>query len=270
MTKIERFARRHPAGTAAMAGLALLALPATLLSRGSDPSPDAPITATAVVSTAQADPRELLAAARGTSPAMCILAVQSLGNGWGWGMGDDEDAPELARAGDGVLRLLAWASQGEPAAADVAALREGLGDPDACVRRVSARLLGRRNVPGGTDVLLEALRSGDASRRDAAVLGLGWAGDRRAVGPLSDMLGDRDPAVRAGAAWALGHVEAREATPALVRVTGDGEPRVRRAAARALGRIEDSSAIPTLAQLLARDTDPGVRRAAAWALGKIE
>ncbi|HEU4562635.1 MAG TPA: HEAT repeat domain-containing protein [Longimicrobium sp.] len=271
MTKIERIARRHPAGTAAMAGLALLALPATLLSRGPEPSPAGTVAASIQAPAAQeGDLRALLAAARGTSPAMCVLAVQSVGNGWGWGWGDDEDAPALARAGDDARRALAWLASRQATAADAAVLREGLGDPDLCVRRFSARLLARREVPGGTDVLLEALRSGDATRRDAAVLGIGWSGDKRAVGPLSGMLDDRDPEVRAAAAWALGHVEAREATSALVRVTGDGEPRVRRAAARALGRIEDSAAIPTLAQLLARDTDPGVRRAAAWALGKIE
>lgn len=273
MTTIERFARRHPTGAAAMAGLALLALPATLLSRGPEPSPAGTVAASIHAPAAQeGDLRALLAAARGTSPAMCILAVQSVGNGWGWGwgMGDDEDAPALARAGSDARPALAWMASRQATAADVATLRDGLGDPDACVRREAARLLARREVPGGTDVLLEALRSGDATRRDAAVLGIGWSGDKRAVGPLTGMLDDRDPEVRAAAAWALGHVEAREATSALVRVTGDGEPRVRRAAARALGRIEDAAAIPTLAQLLARDTDPGVRRAAAWALGKIE
>src|SRR5690348_5668628 len=98
MTQIERFARRHPLGTAAMAGLALLVLPATLLPRGSRPAAIPTVVATRTPAPAQeADARAVLAAARGTSPVMCVLAVQSAGNGWGWGAGDDEDAPALAR-----------------------------------------------------------------------------------------------------------------------------------------------------------------------------
>ncbi|HET7228720.1 MAG TPA: HEAT repeat domain-containing protein [Longimicrobium sp.] len=272
MTRIERFARRHPAGVAAMAGLALLALPATLLSRGSrTPVPEpGPVSASlsAAAPAQEGSARAVLAAARGTAPVMCALAVQSAGNGWG--MGDDEDAPVLARAGDEVRRALEWMGSRQASAADVAALRDGLGDPDTCVRRMSARLLGRNHVPGGADVLIEALRSGDATRRDAAILGAGYTDDARAVAPLVALLANSDADVRVAAAWALGGIENREATSPLMRLTGDGEPRVRRAAARALGRIEDSAAIPTLAQLLVRDTDPSVRRAAAWALGKIE
>jgi len=270
MTTIERFARRHPAGTAAMAGLALLLLPATLLPRG--PGPAAPVQAPLAASAAaqEGEARALLAAARGTSPALCALAVQSLGNGWGGAMGDDEDAPALAQPSAEMRAMLEWAGSRTATAADVAALRGGLGDPDACVRRVSARLLARDNVPGGADALLEALRSGDAPRREAALLGIGYSGDKRAAGTLIGLLNDDAVEMRAGAAWALGHVESRDATQPLMRVTADREPRVRRAAARALGRLEDGAAIPTLAQLLAHDTDPTVRRAAAWALGKIE
>jgi HEAT repeat protein len=271
MTQIERFARRHPLGTAAMAGVALLALPATLLPRVSRPAAIPTIVATRTSPPAQEeDARAVLAAARGTSPVMCVLAVQSAGNGWGWSVGDDEDAPALARTVDEVRHALEWMRSHQATAADVATLRDGLGDPDPCVRWMSARLLSRDHVPGGADALLEALQSGDATRRDAAILGVGWSGDQRAVGPLTGMLGDRDAEVRAGAAWALGHVESHESTQPLIRLTGDGEPKVRRAAARALGRIEDAAAIPALAQLLARDSDPTVRRAAAWALGKIE
>lgn len=271
MTQIERFARRHPAGTAAMAGLALLVLPATLLSRNARPPGMGATVASRTVAAAQTgDALQVLAAARGTSSTMCALAVQALGNGWGWGMGDDEDAPALARAGEDVRTNLAWVNGREATTADVAALRDGLGDPDACVRRVSARLLAREQVPGGADVLLEALRGSDPARREAAILGIGFSEDKRAVGPLVDLLRDSDAEVRAGAAWALGHVESRDATQPLMRLADDREPAVRRSAARALGRIEDETAIPTLATLLSRDPDAGVRRAAAWALGKIE
>jgi len=274
MNTITRFARRHPTGAAAMAGLALFALPATLLPRSPRQSAgrgDAvPAVATAAAAADSGSARALLASVRGANPTLCALASAAVGNGWPWGSGDEEDAPALARSGDDVRSALSWLSDGIDSPSVIAELRGGLGDPDACVRRISALLLGRGRTQAGADALLEALTSGDPARRDAAILGIAHTEERRAVAPLVGMLTDRDPEVRGGAAWALGHLESREATPALSRLTGDGEPRVRRAAARALGRLEEPAAIPALTQLLARDPDAGVRRAAAWALGKIE
>jgi HEAT repeat protein len=273
MTRIERFARRHPAGTAAMAGLALLVLPATLLPRPArHPAGDGDASRPAGEAAAAQDgsgARALLAAVRGANPTLCELASAAVGNGWGWESSDDEDAPSLARGAADSRAALDWLARDAASEAEVAVLRDGLADPDACVRRVSARLLGRGHTQAGTDALLAALASGDPARREAAILGLGYAGDARAVAPLTALLGDADAEVRGGAAWALGHVGSRQATPALSRLTADREPRVRRAAARALGRLEDESAVPTLAQLLGADPDPTVRRAAAWALGKM-
>lgn len=268
MNQIERFARRHPLGAAAMAGLALVLLPATLLPRGGggDPRQAAPVE----VRQQGGEAQTLLAAVRGVQPIACELAVQSVGNGWGWGAGDADDAPALGRSGEETRRVLAWLAERQATAEEAATLKEGLGDPDACVRRMSARMLARDHMPGGVDALLEALRSGDPARRDAALLGLGYAGDARAVGPLTALLGDADPEVRGGAAWALGHTESHEAVGPISRLTSDREARVRRAAAHALGRLEDASAVPALTQLLSSDPDASVRRAAAWALGKIE
>ncbi len=241
----------------ARAGVALLALPAALF-----------CTVDGSKAAAQeGEARALLAAVRGASPVACELAVRSVGNGWGGG--DADDTPALARGGEDARRVLAWTARA-PTAADVAVLRGGLSDPDACVRRVSARMLGRARNAGGVDALLDALRSGQPAQRDAALVGLAHAGDARAVAPLSALLGDGDAGVREAAVWALGHVENRSAAPAITRLTADREPRVRGAAARALGRLEDASAIQTLSRLLASDPDAGVRRAAAWALGKIE
>lgn len=266
MTRIERFMRRHPAGTAAMTGVALLVLPATVLSRGHAAAAAPPVAATAPPP-GEAGP--LLAAVRGVSPTACELAVGSVGNGWEWMTGDTEDAPSLASGGEEARRILTWLSERSATAEDVAALRDGLGDPDPCVRRISARVLARDKTVGGLDALLEAVRSGEPNRREAALLGLGYAGDERSVAPLRALLDDADPEVRGGAAWALGHTGSKEAAAAVSRLTSDREPRVRRAAARALGRIGDGTTVPALAQLLASDPDATVRRAAAWALGKM-
>ena len=269
------FARRHPAGAAAMAGLALFLLPATLLSYGrahqAEPATSARAASSGPGASEQtADARAFLASVRGASPVVCELAAQSLGNGWGWGSGEIDDVAALVSGSEEAGRYLTWMSDRSFTAADVAAMRAGLSDPDACVRRMAARMLSRDGVPGGVDALLDALRSGEANARNAAILGLGSAGDARAVGPLTNLAGDTDPGVRAAVAWALGHTASHDAVASVSRLTGDREARVRRSAARALGRLEDSSSIPTLSRLLASDPDPGVRRAAAWALGQIE
>jgi HEAT repeat protein len=263
MNKIESFVRRPLPRAAAMAGLALVLVPAALFCGVERPRAE-------TTETQESGARPLLAAVRGISPVACELAAQSLGNGWAMAGGDAEDAPSLARRDESTERTLAWLGAQSASADDVAALRDGLGDPDACVRRVSARMLGRRRVEGGVDVLLTALRSGEPLRRDAAVLGLGYAGDPRTVAPLTALLGDGDAEVRGGAVWALGHTRSREASASVARLTGDREPRVRRAVARALGRLEDASSVPALTRLLASDPDPGVRRAAAWALGRFD
>ncbi|HEU4455006.1 MAG TPA: HEAT repeat domain-containing protein [Longimicrobium sp.] len=267
MNRIERFARRHPLGAAALAGLALLAGPATLLSRsGGRPEPRIEPSFGTVQ---EGSARELLAAVRGANPVLCELATRSLGNHWGLGSGDAEDVPAGVQASEEARRVLEWVN-GKIAPAEVAPLGQALSDPDACVRRTAARLLGRIRTPEAGDVLIAALRDNAPGPREAALLGIAHSEDRRAVGPLVDLLGDGDTEVRSGAAWALGHVGSRDAVQPLLRAIRDEEPRVRRSVARALGRLEDAEAIPALAQLLSADGDPTVRRAAAWALGKIE
>lgn len=263
---------RRPRRAAAGAGLALVLVPALLFGARSarDGAPGA-AEGPAPEAAQGGEAETLLGAVRGLHPVACALVLQSAGNGW-WGAGESEDAPALARRGEETARVLRWMDGRETAhtAADVATLDRALGDADACVRQVAARMLARDRMPGGVDALLAAVRGSDAARREAAIVGLGHAGDARAVGPLRGLLDDADPEVRGGAAWALGHTDSREAAEAVRPVAGDREPRVRRAAARALGRLEDEASIPTLARLLASDPDAGVRRAAAWSLGKIE
>jgi HEAT repeat protein len=267
MNRIERFTRRHPLGAAALAGLALLTVPATLLSRsGGHPEPRIQA---ASVPAREGSARDFLAAVRGANPVLCELATRSLGNQWGLGSGEAEDLPAGVQASEEARRALAWVD-GKIAPAEVAPLGQALADPDACVRRTAALLLGRMRTPEAGDVLIAALRASDRGPREAALLGAAYAEDPRSVPVLVDLLEDGDTEVRGGAAWALGHVGSRDAVQPLLRALRDEEPRVRRSIARALGRLEDAEAVPALAQLLAGDGDPTVRRAAAWALGKIE
>src|SRR5215213_5281505 len=175
MTRIERFVRRHPLGAAALAGLALLAGPATLLSRSGWIRPPAEsVQATRGPAAQEGSARELLSAVRGANPVLCELAIRQLGNQWGSMAGEEEDVP--AALPEDSRRVLAW-TEGKLEGADVAPLRDALADPDACARRTAARLLGRIETPEAVDALLGALRSGDRGRQEAALLGLAHTDD---------------------------------------------------------------------------------------------
>lgn len=212
-------------------------------------------------------------AVRGANPLLCDLAARSFeGRNGGWYSGID-----LAAAGDesgnttGAREIARWLSGGlRNARGIVAPLTARLSDPDACVRRTAATLLGRNHSDQAVDALLRALESGDAGARRAATLGLGFAESQRSVQPLGRSLRDSDAGVRAGSAWALGAIESRTAVPALVDAMKDADSRVRRNAAWALGNIEDASAVPALTTALRDDRDPEVRRVAAWALGNVK
>lgn len=175
---------------------------------------------------------DVLAAVRGATPLACEMLLRSVGTGW-WG--------SFARQPDTRTEFrerLRWMANHTSDPSSVVPLRRGLEDPDPCVRRVAARVLGRNRHPSAGAALLDALRSTNAETRRLGALGLGHAERRDAADPLIDALRDGAPPVRAAAAWALGEVEDPRATPHLVA-------------------------------LLERDTVPAVRRAAAWALGSL-
>jgi hypothetical protein len=176
---------------------------------------------------------QILDAVRGTSPVACEMIVRTLGFGWGWGrMHYEPDAMREHR------ELARWASGALDDPSAVAPLRAALDDPDACVQRVAARLLGRTDHPRAVASLLDALASPNARTRQLAAVGLGYAEAPESVDPLLRALRDDMPSVRAAAAWALGEVEDRRAIPQLARLlTDDTEPGVRRAAALALGTM---------------------------------
>ena len=174
-----------------------------------------------------------LAGVRGASPLACDMIVRSLGSGWGWwGL---NRAPDAVPDHEDVLR---WATHPSSDPSVIAPLRAGLEDSDACVRRTSARLLGRTRHPRAVEVLLEALASRSARTRQLAAVGLGYAEDGSAVDPLLRSLVDDVTSVRVAAAWALGEIEDARAVGPLTRLLrGDPDPGVRRAAALALGSM---------------------------------
>jgi HEAT repeat protein len=118
--------------------------------------------------------------------------------------------------------------------------------------------------------LIQALRDGNSYVRVAACRALGAIGDRQAVPPLIQALGDRDRDrdVRAAACWALGQIGDPQAIPPLIQALGDWNSDVRVVACRALGAIGDRQAVPPLIQALG-DWNSDVRVVACRALGAI-
>jgi HEAT repeat protein len=68
------------------------------------------------------------------------------------------------------------------------ALVRSLSDDQEGVRGSAALALGRTRKPAVLDLLLPLLRSGSSYLRERAAEGLGELGDRRASGPLMDVL----------------------------------------------------------------------------------
>jgi len=201
-------------------------------SAASEPqTPPGPVPSQPASSLSQAE--GFLAAVRGTTPLACELIVRSVGLGWGWGSWNN--VPDSERSLDEQVR---WATQRRDDPSIVPTLRAGLDDPDACVRRASARLLGSTRHADAVEALLDALDSSNATTRQLAAVGLGYADDSDTVDRLLRVLRDDNASVRAAAVWAL-------------------------------GRIEDRRALEPLTRLLRDDTDASVRRAAALALGDI-
>ena len=209
-----------------------------------------------------------LSGVRGSSPVVCALAARALGNrGWH----DAYSGTEVAWGHDPrVIDVLRWAlgdTRNAPSSAEP--LLAALAEPDLCVSRLAAQLLGRSREPRAAQGLLAALRDPTPRVRATAALGLGYSDLSAAVDPLVGTLRDADVNVRASSAWALGSIENRRAVPALIAALKDDDAVVRRGSAEALGKIEDPAAIPALTTVLRQDRDADVRSAAAWALGEI-
>lgn len=164
----------------ALAGVAALLAPALLHAQGGAPD----------------RVRQLLDGIRGATPVQCELALQGM-NGW-WGNG-----PEPGRDA-AAWSVITWAAHRNVEAASVPMLGTALRDPDGCVRRVAARLLGRSRLPAARAKLLEATRDGDPALRRLGATGLGYMDDKTLTRDLVKLLGDRDAGVRAAAAWAIG------------------------------------------------------------------
>ena len=210
----------------------------------------------------------VLTAVRGESPLACSLTSRTLENRWGTSHhlgGPDAavlDAPQAA--------AYDWDMTDRTPGNALGVLRRAMSDPDACVRRTAAQLVGRTDDKDLADQLRSELGSSDATRRETAVLALGYWAESAAEPALAQAAGDGEPRVRRTTAWALGRSRSAAAAPTLLRMLRDLDAMVRVNAALSLGALSAASAVAPLSDLLSSDSDARVRRAAAAALGQMD
>ncbi|MCB9453737.1 MAG: HEAT repeat domain-containing protein [Anaerolineaceae bacterium] len=151
---------------------------------------------------------------------------------------------------------------------DIESLITALRAPDASVRCVAARALGKLGDPRAITHLITALADTDIRVRSFAAGALGELGDACAVEPLITALAGTNWFVRCVAAGALGKLGDPRAITHLITALAEPNSDVRSAAADALGKLGDPRAIAPLITALA-DMNVDVRSAAADALGKL-
>src|SRR2546423_11063034 len=115
------------------------------------------------------DVAALLTAAHGAPPVICALAARSVGNGWG-GWDDVPYTPLAALPTPLRYSDRDWRTFSNE---DVQRLLGRLSSDDACVRELSARLIGTQKAKVVGGALISRLGSSDNSLRSVAALGLG-------------------------------------------------------------------------------------------------
>jgi len=219
---------------------------------------------------ASIDVRGLLQQARGAPPLLCALAAEGLSDrGWGGHWSDAPSPPVGAATG---ARARSFPRGDEMVPSEVRFLLDSIASPDACVRELSARLLGRFGGPAVAEQLATLLNASlsSAAVREAAAMALGLAHEKGAVPALIRALRDEVSGVRANAAWALGRADDGRAVAPVRTLVTDEAVEVREAAVGALGQLDSTTSSPLLQRVLREDKAPTVRQVAAWALGNLE
>lgn len=177
--------------------------------------------------------QELLGHLRNTNAVACEMAMVAIDrSNWFGDWGESGTTPFLD---DDKRPRVPGKLESE---AVVEPLMTALRDPDQCVRRAAASLLGRARNARASERLRSALDDGQPETRALAAFALGLAEQQSAGPKLQLLLRDAAPTVRAAAAWSLGELEYKPAIAALADLLEhDQSAQVRRAAARALGQI---------------------------------
>jgi hypothetical protein len=180
--------------------------------------------------------RELLEAVRGANGILCGAIDRSFDTGyWAHSLSNVIETDFADQRSSDIAR---WIGKRKFADTVLPVARTGMSSPDACVRRIAARIAGNAKVTGLHQRLSNELASTDPRTRSAAIFALGFGDSAESIPALRENLNATDRNIRVAAIWALGSI---------------GDPTIN----------------TTLVSLLERDADPVVRSAAAWALGRI-
>jgi len=133
-----------------------------------------------------------------------------------------------------------------------------LSDPDPQVREAAAATLVEFKATELVPKIIPLLdKSQPPAVRNVALKTLVYLGDRRASGPIADLLSDSDKGLRLGALVGLGRLADPSTVGPLLKLLKE-DPELREPAAEALGRMESSDFVPELIPLV-RHKDPNVR-----------
>jgi len=155
-------------------------------------------------------------------------------------------------------------------AAAVSIAIQGLRDPDAGVRRVSAEILGHLPTPEATTALVEALTDDDSAVKVAALNGLTGFHDSSALLEITTCLSDPEPEVRLTAIYSLGQLatSARGVAAQVEPLLTDNDPLVKIQAAQTLFLVANHIEARDTLHQMAVHSDSLVRANALEALGK--
>jgi HEAT repeat protein len=208
--------------------------------------------------------RHLLAALPEASPPEQEALCKVLG-----ALGREEALLELAARLDATAKVASAAAQalkklGRPGETNLlAALRDG----NSARRALVLGVLGPRGVE--VDDLIACLRDPDGGVRARTCEILGKLGDRRAVAPVFELLGDPNARVSQAAVGAL-HALGGEVTERLaLQAARNGDRRRKRDALRLIGYFGYKSALDVL-KATATEEDEQLREVALTSLGFVE
>lgn len=166
-----------------------------------------------------------------------------------------------------AAEMLGWTGSPRVVPALLEVALDAVGEPPP-VRAVALRSLERVRHPDAAPALIEALSSAETWFPPRAAAALGRIGPG-AVEALVRELADpaRPAASRRWSAAILGEIGDRRAIRPLHEALGDVDPELRARAAKALGRLRDSSSVAPLLDRLLTDPSSFVRTSVARALG---
>ncbi len=206
----------------------------------------------------------LLADASARVVQSAIAAIQSLGSSETKALAltaAQHSAPAVRRS---ALRILGYFGFAEALPVFVAAL----GDSDARIGDAALSGLAYLEQPRALDVLLECARSPLESMRRGSLRALGQVPrkDVRVYDCVVAAFGDLDPWVRYYACQAAGRLALNDATLAVAVLLDDEAGQVRVAAVEALSHLDNPAALDALCKV-ASGTEPDLQRAALIGLG---